>query len=189
MNKQELRTLRGQLLLLGGLFASCMVAAALMASQRGFFEKFIKEKYQELPASLKTMADNAVNGRLDKEAFTRLSPAQRLALYDDWMLRPEPPPAQTPRALVTADPDLYFARAERTLVCGSSGQKLRALKFLKLARSKDAIPMLKRVHEWAVKRRTLRLAEAITETILELEQTTQPEQPIASQTDRRCSLS
>jgi hypothetical protein len=169
MNKQELRTLKGQLLLLGAMFAGSIVLAALIATQRGFFEKFMEEKYGALPASLKPMADAAAEGKLDGEAFNKLSQAERLLLYDDWMTRPGPPPTRTPRALVAADAALYLARSERTLVGGREDQKARALKFMELAGSKDAIPHLKKARLWSIKRRTMELTARITETLERLE--------------------
>lgn len=169
MNKQELRTVKGQLLLLGAMFAGSIVLAVFIATQRGFFEKFIEEKYGQLPASMKPLADAAAEGKIDGEAFKKLSQAERLLLYDDWMARPDPPPARTPEVLVAADSALYLARAERTLVGGSEDQKLRALKFIELARSKLAVPLLQKARQWSIKRRTIQLTARITETLRSLE--------------------
>ncbi|HEX8920732.1 MAG TPA: hypothetical protein VF766_04610 [Pyrinomonadaceae bacterium] len=169
MNKQELRTLTGQLLLLCAMLAGSVVLAVLIATQRGFFEKFIEERYAALPASLKPLADAAAEGRLDPEAFNKLSLPERLFLYDDWMARPEPLPAGTPRSLVAADSGLYLTRAERTIVSGSEKQKLRALNFLELAGAKDAIPILRKARQWSIKRRTVEITARITETLERLE--------------------
>jgi hypothetical protein len=169
MNKQELRTLKGQLLLLGAMLAGSVVLAITIATQRGFFEKFIEEKYTALPAALKPLADAAAEGKLDQEAFNKLSQAERLILYDDWMARPDPPPARTPLALVAADAQLYLARAERTIVSGRNEQKMRALRFLELAAAKDAVPLLRKARQWSVKRRTTELTAKITETLERLE--------------------
>jgi hypothetical protein len=169
MNKQELRTLKGQILLLTGMFAGSVVLAVFMATERGFFEKLIEEKYVVLPASMKPLADAAAEGRIDGEAFNKLSQTERLLLYDDWMMRPDPPPMRMPSALVAADSRLYLARAERTLVGGREDQKLRALKFLELAGSKEAIPLLQKARRWSIKRRTALLTAKITETLERLE--------------------
>jgi hypothetical protein len=169
MNKQELRTLRGQLLLLGAMLAGSVVLAVSIATQRGFFEKFIEEKYAALPAALKPFADAAAVGRLDREAFNKLSQAERLILYDDWMARPFEPPARTPSELVATDAPLYLARAERTLISGRDDQKVRALKFLELAGAKDAVPILRKARQWSIKRRTLELTAKIMETLQRLE--------------------
>ena len=169
MNKQELRTLKGQLLLLGAMFAGSIALAVFIAMQRGFFEKYIEEKYVALPANLKPLADAAAEGKLDGEAFNKLSQAERLILYDDWMTRPAPPPTRTPSALVAADSGLYLTRAERTIVSGSEAQKMRALKFLELAGARDAIPILRKARQWSIKRKTVEMTAKITETLERLE--------------------
>ena len=169
MNKQELRTLKGQLFLLGAMFAGSVLLASFIATKRDFFESFVEEKYSALPASMKMLADGAAAGKIDREAFGKLSQAERLLLYDDWMTRPDPPPAGTPSALVAADPALYLARAERSLVGGSDKQKLRALKFLELAGAKEAVPLLRKARQWSIKRRTVELTVKITETLERLE--------------------
>lgn len=169
MNKQELRTLKGQLLLLGVMLAGSVALAVIIATQRVFFEKFIEEKYAALPAALKPFADAAAEGRLDREAFNKLSQADRLILYDDWMGHPLEPPARTPSELVKADAGLYLARAERTLINGREDQKRRALKFFELARARDAVPILKKARQWSIRRRTFELTAKITETLERLE--------------------
>ena len=170
MNRQEIRTLKGQLLLLGAMFAGSVVLAVVMATQRPFFEKFIAEKYGTIPANIKTLADEvALSGKIEAEAFSKLTDEERLLLYDDWMTRPDPPPPRTPAALVAADPKLYLARAERSLVGGSDSQKTRVLKFFELAGSKDAIPLLQKARQWSIKRRTLDLTAKITDVLERLE--------------------
>jgi hypothetical protein len=170
MNRQEIRTLKGQLLLFGAMFAGSVVLAVVMATQRPFFEKFIAEKYGVLPESIKTVADGvAESGKIEAEAFSKLTEEERLLLYDDWMTRPDPPPPRTPAALVAADPKMYLSRAERSLVGGSDNQKTRALKFFELAGSKDAIPLLQKARQWSIKRRTLDLTARITDVLEHLE--------------------
>jgi hypothetical protein len=169
MNKQELRTLKGQLLLLGAMFAGSLVLAVFIATQREFFEKFIEEKYGVLPASMKPLADAAAEGKIDQEAFNKLSQQERLLLYDDWMARPDPPPARTPEVLVASDSALYLARAERTIVGGREDQKLRALKFIELAGARQAVPLLQKARRWSIKRGTTQLTAKITEMIQSLE--------------------
>lgn len=169
MNKQDLRTLKGQLLLLGAMLVGSVLLAIVIATQRGFFEKFIEEKYLALPEELKPMADAAAQGRIDREAFNKLSQAERLILYDDWMARPGEPPGRTPSELVAADAPLYLRRAERTLINGRDDQKMRALKFMELAGAKEALPLLRKARQWSLKRRTHDLTAKITETLERLE--------------------
>jgi hypothetical protein len=115
------------------------------------------------------LADAAAEGKLDEAAFNKLSQADQLILYDDWMVRPGQPPARTPAALLAAASGLYLARAERTIVCGRDDQKMRALKFLELAGSRAAIPILRKARQWSIKRSTLALTAKITETLERLE--------------------
>jgi hypothetical protein len=169
MPKHVLRTLRGQLLLLAGLFALCVLAAVVIASQRAVFEQFIAERYQPLPAELQLLTEAVATGSIDQEVFATLSPAQRLALYDTWMTHPAPPPPETPRALVAADPAPYLARAERSLVTGRLEQKLRAVMFLELAGSRQALPILRKAHHWAARRHMPELATRIAVAMARLQ--------------------
>jgi hypothetical protein len=169
MNKRELRTLKGQILLLCAIFAASTALAIFIASERAFFEKFVEEKYGAMTENLRPLADAAAEGRLEQEAFNKLSQADRLILYDDWMTRPEPPPERTPHALVAADSGLYLARAERTIVTGRDEQKLRALKFLELAGAREAAPILRKAQRWSIKRGTFYLTAKIAETLQRLE--------------------
>jgi hypothetical protein len=169
MNKQELHNLKGQLFLLGAMFIGSVVLAVFISSERRFFEKFIEEKYAQMPETLKPLADAAAEGRLDEAAFNKLSQTDRLILYDDWMARRDEQPERTPAVLLAADSGLYLARAERTIVCGRDDQKMRALKFLELAGSRSAIPILRKARQWSIKRRTFQLTAKITETLERLE--------------------
>ena len=160
MNKQELKTLRAQSLLMGGLLAGCIAAAILLATQRGFFESYLKEKYPPLPEGLRPVADAAAKGRLDPEEFEKLTEPERLTLYGHWMEGTDTPPAAA-RVLVEAAPALYIARAERTLVCGNADQRGRALAFLEAAGSDEAIPVLEELSRWARRRKMPELAAQI----------------------------
>jgi len=160
MNKQEMKTLRAQSLLMGGLFVGCIGAAVFLATQRGFFEGYLREKYSPLPENLRPMADAAAQGQLDAEEFEKLTEPERLALYDHWMEGSDAPPAFA-RVLVEAAPALYIARAERTLVCGNADQRDRALVFLEAAGSDEAAAALEDVSQWARRRKMPELAAQV----------------------------
>jgi hypothetical protein len=153
MNKDDLRTLGIQSLLIGGLVAGCVVLAAVIATQRPFVEKYIQEEYQALPARLKPIADAAAAGTVRDEEMAELSDADCLLLYDHWMNREAPGSHAYAKVLVAARPALYLARAERTLVCGSPGQRARALAFLEQSDAPDAAGILEKAAEWSARRK------------------------------------
>jgi hypothetical protein len=171
MNSRELRRLRVQLVLTLGLLAGCVGAAIFTAANRWWFEKWLVEKYAPLPAQLRAVADSAAQGNLNGEAFARLSNEQRILLYDDWMSRGESPLDIAPKALLSAAPDLYIARVERTLVCGSAEQRERGLAFLDSCPRAEALPMLEKARDWAVRRNLPELAERIGQSMRRIEQT------------------
>ena len=165
MTNVELRSLRAQLLLVGGLVAGCIVAAVLIATQRWWFESFLVEKYPPLPANLSKLAKDVHAGQIDADAWDRLSNAERLAFFDDWMANDGEAWPQMPPALAALAGDLYAARAERTLVCGGDAQRARALEFLRLAHCAEALPCLDRARCWAQRRCLGPLADDIAATM------------------------
>jgi hypothetical protein len=179
MNKQEMRRLRMQALLMGGLIGGCVIAAVLTASQRWIFEKYCREKYLDLPGSLRSIAEAAEEGHVEPKLFQRLNPQERLLLYDDWMTRAEPRPRQTPKALTSVAPELYLSRAERTLICGNAQQREGALEFLRLAERAEAAAALERACRWWKKRNVPEAADQIQEAI-DRSAGAQPEAPVES---------
>lgn len=170
MPSNELRGLRSQIWLMGGLFALSVVTSATVASQRWFFEKHCRERYSALPSDLRRLATSAAEGALDPNEHERLSREDRLALYDDWMAAAEPL-AGMAKALLAHDPALYIARAERTLVCGRADQRSRAIEFVELGGSAQAVPMLRRARSWWTRRNDPGLAERLDAAIERLEST------------------
>jgi hypothetical protein len=164
MTNVEIRTLKIQLLLTAGMFAACVAMAAAAVWQRGWFERFMGEKYGPLPTALRDVAADAARGQIDPKTWEGLSPADRLALYDDWMAAADSPQS-APKALLAVDRDLYLARVEQTLVCGRSEQRQKALDFAAWAASPDVIPVLERVQGWAKRQRLDDFDRKISATI------------------------
>ena len=164
MTKGEFRTLKAQLLLTAAMLVACVVMAGAAVAERGFFERFLGEKYSPLPKALNGVAADAAQGRIDPKTWEGLSAADRLALYDDWMATAEPPQL-APKALVAADRDLYLERIEQTLICGREEQRQKALDFAVLAGVPDSIPTLERVQRWAKKQRLHDFHEKISAAI------------------------
>jgi hypothetical protein len=151
---------------MAGLLMSCATAAAFMGIHRDFFEGFIKENYVgDLPLSMRRVVDPAVGGSLQPDDLSQLTPAERVSLYEYWMSGHDTQLSTVPPMLVVADPQGIIARAERTLVSGSSGQKFQAVTFLELAGSREAVGVLRRRQRWAVRQRDAALAGRIVEAI------------------------
>lgn len=163
LSPDDLRSLTGQLFLIGGLFAGSVVLAAGIATQRKFFEKYRSETYQTLPANLKPLADSAVDGDFSAPEiiqFQHLPQPDRLRLYDEWMTATNPSHL-VPRLLTRLDAPLYLMRAERTLVCGNPDQQRRAVFFLEQSTHPEAIPILQKALSWAEQRHDRALVERI----------------------------
>lgn len=136
-----------QLRFMGLTFIVAAAAAALIASQRPAFEQRIGESYSPLPARWAAIRDGLRSGGFAPESLRAQPRAAKLALYEQWMLEPEPDPAMA-RRLAEAHPGLYVGRAERTLVCGSDSQKTRAVEFILAAGGPWGLSALRRARAW-----------------------------------------
>jgi hypothetical protein len=156
MKQAEWRTLRGQLLLTAGLFLCCVAIAVGMVSQRWLYESYMAEKYlgqrSQLSSGAKELADLVNRGKTDEKAYARLSPSERIILYEIWMQAGEEASKMAPRALAQMDPEFYLHRAEQTVVCGNVVQRGLALEFLRLSEA-DCSERLDRLAAWAERRR------------------------------------
>lgn len=181
MKKSEYRKLTMQLVLVAGLFVSCVAAAIVIVNNRPFFEKYLLEKHKPLPANLTSLAQKMkTTGKLP-EVFERLTQKQHAAFYEHWMSLPEVE-KEMPRMLVSTAPSLYIARVEQTLVCGSQEQRTRALLFVELAfrrsdsgestNNSQVLSMLDRVERWATRRRLSSLNAELDRTVAALKQVT-----------------
>src|SRR5687768_10705587 len=95
MRKEELRTLRGQLLLIAGLFLFCIASGVYVAAQRAnWFEPKLRETYTD-PSRIGTAAtkaaEKAAAGRLTAEDLAPLGPEQRKQVYELWVRQEAPP--------------------------------------------------------------------------------------------------
>jgi hypothetical protein len=161
MTKQELKTLRAQFLLLGGLFLLCIVSAGVVASQRPWFEKHIYEVLTPLPEDLRPLYDSATRDQLDPVAFKQLSEPRRLALYDHWLSKKGQDGGRAPAALMSADPGLYRNRAARSIVCGNPEQKELAVRFLEQSNHASVVETLTKSRAWARRHRLSPLISSI----------------------------
>jgi hypothetical protein len=172
-DKNEIRTLRGQLLLMALAFGGALVLAMVMAWRSDFFHRFIEEKYRPLPAHLQPLDNDLRRGTLSAKRISTLSKADQVALYESWVQQNRPS-RQAPLVLVQEAPELFLARAEQTLVCGNTTQKERALLFYEYSQSLAARPYLERARAWFFRRKEEQWSRRIEQAMQKLNKEVDP---------------
>ena len=119
-----LRTVNGQIALIGATFLGAVVLAVVMAFNLGFFEGYVREKYPEPKGPTLFSGDDLADH------------------YHNWMLDRDVS-EQFPSSVVGADPEYFRGRIERTLAAGSREQKLRAVLFARLSGDRGCVPLLR----------------------------------------------
>jgi hypothetical protein len=155
---QKLRTVRGQLALLGVIFAGAAALAVVILCLRGaLFERYAREKYPPLEgyaeeagrvlAAPESSAEQVaeVGKRLEERMKPTATPngprsgpgSRELdGLYGAWVADETLDPAgHLARRLTRLQPDWVFRRLRVTLVAGSPPQQSRALAWLRLVAS------------------------------------------------------
>jgi hypothetical protein len=145
--------------LIGLTFLVAAGLATAAATQRPWFEKYVREKYAPTADNIDRVGRQLTDMAAGVEAVRALSSADRGALYEGWMQASDWP-GLAAAIMVRADPEFYGARARRTLVCGAAEQKQRALEFLKISAHPAALGVLERCREQALSRRSHALANA-----------------------------
>ncbi len=127
-----LRSLGGQLLLVGGLLLITTLVAITMLVLRGEFERHGHEQWRILGSDLYGVADTLAQGRSIDGAATALTSDQRDRLYEHWMGGQVAPADQARYAegLCRLDGGHQLERARRTLLIGDPAQRLLAARFL-----------------------------------------------------------
>lgn len=162
--RRFLRTPRGQLALIGVTFAGSIALAAFVATQRSFFEKYVREKY-ESPAAYIVEIGKKLESDEDVRVVKDLSRADHLKLYEAWMQSNDTWPAAAARVMIASSPTLYLHRAAQTLVGGTPRQRRRAVQFLAASDAAEAKPVLRRALDRARLRREYELADFIQQRI------------------------
>ncbi|MEL6109463.1 MAG: hypothetical protein AAFU85_25930 [Planctomycetota bacterium] len=160
MMKGKRHGLLFQLLLVLKLFVACIVAAGCLVFYRGWVEGFMDEDYQSPPQSLQATIDAVKLRQPIQKAYDEVPKEDRVYLYDYWMAT-EPINSQLPGELLRLDPNVFLARAERTLVSGSPEQRVKALRFFELGDHPGAIAVLEKAEAWARRRKLQELAGQI----------------------------
>ena len=158
--RRWLRTPRGVLGLIAASLAATAAAAAVLASQRAWFESKARETYAEPSAAI-----DALGRELDSsQAAGRvraLPAADKGRLYTDWMQAGDAWPEAAPAAMAAADPSFYLDRSLQTLLAGSRAQRARAAAFLARSGAPGARALLAEAAARARRRRESELAHGI----------------------------
>lgn len=152
--RMRLDTPSGQMLLMAVTLGGAVVLAIIMATQRDFFEQYIRERYPAPPVNVMALLQGLENGSMDASRVARLAPLEQSALYDAWMGR-EPSPAESvvPAAMMTHAPQVTLARLERTLVAGSKEQRFKAVDFARRTRTTPVVEVLQRARSHVARMR------------------------------------
>jgi hypothetical protein len=125
-----LRTLQGQAALFGLTTVLAIVLGAVLATQTGFFESYVVQKYAEPTVSEAGVADAAANGT------TPLSDEIEDSVYASWMLATELPDLS---ALSDDDVDRVRELVVRTVVSGTPEQRAKAVRLWRQARPQEDV--------------------------------------------------
>ncbi len=141
--RERLSTPSGQMTLIGATIAAGAALAVIVATQRPWFEKHVREKYA---APQQRVADvvKAIDSADDTAGVLALSAQDRRLAYEAWMQGPDGFHTAAPAAMARADAPLYIARAWQTLICGSPEQRMLAVRFLEATGHADATGVLRR---------------------------------------------
>jgi hypothetical protein len=144
-----LRSPAGQLSLVAVTFAVAVVIAVVMAVNRGFFEKYIREKYPEPSAATISLLEKLEPGDTGNQEDVLIGQNLQVleSLYQAWMWnQDEEKYRHAPRVLTQMYPAYFKQRIERTLAGGNLEQKGKALEFIRLSDHQAFIPTL----SWAL---------------------------------------
>jgi len=137
--RRRLATPRGQLELFGATFVVAVVIAMVAATQRPFFEGYVREKYPTPTAATEKLAASLA---MQGDALRSRSEAERTGLYQAFMQGDGY--EAVPRALAEADPEGTARRLVRTWHAGSDAQRRRALAFVAAAQSPALLDAIER---------------------------------------------
>jgi hypothetical protein len=164
INRDFIRSIRGQLVLLGLTYTGAVALAVLALCFRSrFFEYHIRESYPEPSARVLEMVEQAARASGNATAPERLSNEESAAVYGAWISDPAvDPTGQSALRLFWTNPDDTIRRLRITLVTGNVAQRMRALELLRFAKPEvhdEAIVLCRYLAERARRRGEWDLAE------------------------------
>jgi hypothetical protein len=157
LSRSYIRSVHGQLTLLGGTFLGAVALAVAALCVRGaFFERYVREKYppaEGLEGGLTAEQAEAQVRRVDEK------PATLDRVYGAWIEDPGlDPEGRLARGLLAARGSEVLGRLRRTLTVGSPAQRGRALAWLALVTEEEQFPEALELGRFA-RQRALRRGE------------------------------
>ena len=143
INRLYLRSVRGQLSLLGAAYGGAVLLAVVAVCVRSiFFEHFFFEHFEPPSPRLQQLAGDLAAGRAGPAQVAVEKAEDRQVLYGAWLSQP----AQElmARSLLAADGRRILERIRRTLVTGDLPQRTRAVELLGLVTADDLKPEARR---------------------------------------------
>jgi hypothetical protein len=174
LSRVYLRSIRGQLTLLGVTYLGAVALAVVALCLRNwFFESTVREKYAPVPQSLQSLARDVAEGKGGKEQLEKLSLPEVDLLYGYWIDQPElDAEGRLIQCLLSSHGPLILSRVRRTLVCGNPQQRARAADILSLppeALRPEAIRLLQFARVRAQRRGEQTLARQASAVLDQLE--------------------
>jgi hypothetical protein len=142
LSRTAIRSVRGQLALLGAAYTGAVVLAVAALCLRSLvFERHIGEKHVPLSAELDALRQDLAAGDAGPERWRRLTESERDALYGAWIDAPErDPEKKLARLLLSREDPGTLGRIRQTLVVGKYEQRLHAVQLLALIPADDWTP-------------------------------------------------
>ena len=137
VNRDFIRSIRGQLTLLGLTYLGAVgLAVVALFFRTSFFEFHVRERYPEPSARMLAMIERGgrTSAAEDAETVERLSTEEREAVYGAWISDPAiDPTGQVAVRVLWRNPDEIMRRLRITAVVGNLAQRRRALELLSYA--------------------------------------------------------
>lgn len=161
MNDLErfLKTPRGLAWLFSLTLVGAIGLAVVMATQRDFFEKYAREKFEASPIEAQSFADEIRQGTKPLNSLKERVVPQLDALYSIYIEHAGTNDARIAEALVHSAPDRVLARLERTFAAGNMAQRMRAAQLVEAAPRRLFVAVLEKS---LVDARAKRLSELTT---------------------------
>jgi hypothetical protein len=136
LHRDSVRSVWGQLVLLGLTYTGAGALAVVALCVRGyFFEYHARERYPETSPSIRAMIDQGAHATGAADELGPLGAAERDATYGAWISEPESDPkGRAALRLLWSNPDELIRKLRITCVVGNFQQRLRALELLSYAK-------------------------------------------------------